>query len=143
MGLLLWMPYLNAKKASRQVRTCAELYARAFPQSIAGRAELARYTLTRALITGGNAALTPDCNLVALTGLALRTFPGSAKRKSVILGERNAKHNAPCVRGERICKICVLAENGEAPSWQSCGAAAYRLRRIPTFPHFFTLKSPK
>ena len=101
------------------------------------------YTLTRALITGGNAALTPGCNLVALTGLALRTFPGSAKRKSVILGERNAKHNAPCVRGERICKICVLAENSEAPSWQSCGAAAYRLRRIPTFPHFFTLKSPK
>ena len=29
------------------------------PQSIAGRAELAWYTLTRALITGGNATLTP------------------------------------------------------------------------------------
>ena len=33
------------------------------------------------------------------------------KRKSVILGERNAQHHAPSVRGERICKICVLAEN--------------------------------
>ena len=31
-----------------------------------------------------------------------------------------------CVRGERICKICVLAENSEAPSWQSCGAAAHK-----------------
>ena len=29
-----------------------------------------------------------------------------------------------CVRGERICKICVLAENSEAPSWQCCGEAA-------------------
>ena len=40
------------------------------PQSITGRAKLARYTLTRALITGGNATLTPGCNLTALTGLA-------------------------------------------------------------------------
>ena len=39
------------------------------PRSIAGRAELARYTLTRAWITGGNAALTPGCVLVALSGL--------------------------------------------------------------------------
>ena len=40
------------------------------PRSIAGRAELARYTLTRAWITGGNAALTPGCVLVALSGLS-------------------------------------------------------------------------
>ena len=71
MGLHLWMLISMLKKASRQVCKDAELYARAFPQSIAGRTELARYTLTRALITGGNAALTPGCNLIALTGLAL------------------------------------------------------------------------
>ena len=39
------------------------------PRSIAGRAELAWYTLSRALITGGNAALTPGCILDALSGL--------------------------------------------------------------------------
>ena len=39
------------------------------PRSIAGRAELAWYTLSRALITGGNAALTPGCILDALLGL--------------------------------------------------------------------------
>ena len=40
-----------------------------FPQCIAGRAELARYMLTRALITGGNATLTPGCNPIAFSGL--------------------------------------------------------------------------
>jgi hypothetical protein len=48
-----------------------------------------------------------------------------------------------CVRDERICKIAELAENSEAPSWQSCGEAAFCLRRIPTFSHFFTTKSTK
>ena len=67
MGLHLWMPYLNAKKGF-----VTGTQGRGAPQSIAGRAELARYTLTRALITGGNATLTPGCVLVALTGLARR-----------------------------------------------------------------------
>ena len=39
------------------------------PQSIAGRAELARYTLRVPTVTGGNATLTPGYILVALSGL--------------------------------------------------------------------------
>ena len=49
------------------------------PQSIAVRAELARYTLTRALITKGNAALTLGCILAALTGLLRRSRPFSCE----------------------------------------------------------------
>ena len=42
------------------------------PRRIAGQAELAQYTLARALITGGGAALTPGCVLVAPVPCALR-----------------------------------------------------------------------
>ena len=55
------------------------------------------------------------CPLVSSVPLSLHTrLPCKApymhgKRKSVILGERNAQHHAPSVRGGRICKTCVLA----------------------------------
>ena len=59
--------------------------------------------------------------------LMLRTILWQRKRKSVILGERNAQHHAPSVRGERICKSSVLAL--KIP-WQCCGVAALSVSSV-------------
>ena len=78
------------------------------PRSIAGRAELAWYTLSRALITGGNAALTPGCILDALIpgGFATGAFAGLTREE----GQRDGRDKG------------TDGTKGRA-SLQSCGGA--------------------
>ena len=71
-------------------------------------------------------------------GVALATSD-SAKRKSVILGERNAQHHAPRAEVSGFARLAVLAENTLAVLRRS---RPWLTQKGVLF-HFFQPKSPK
>ena len=108
---------------------------RAFPQSIAGRAELAWYTLTRALITGVARCFTPGCVLVALTGLA-RCRARCARRDQ---GTEETKGRASFARFAFLRKTAKLPPGSAAAKpLNSCKFVLFVVSFLRSFPTFLT-----